>query len=111
MQPDGALTTSPAAHGVKHLALDGPLTMNTVGAWYARLNGPFEGKSLVLDLSKVTDADSSGLALITAIKRTFSERSIDVTLQSVPQSLTLVADIYDAADVLTSIGSSSVADH
>lgn len=84
----------------KYVALSGPLTMNTVGDWCKDLAKPFSEKMLVLDFAKVTEADSSALAMISAIKRDCSARNINVSIKNIPQSVKVVADIYDAAGLL-----------
>ena len=86
--------------GMKYVALSGPLTMNTVGVWFAELPKPFAEKIVVLDFAKVTEADSSALAMISAIKRELVARDIDVSIKDIPQSVKVVADIYDAAGLL-----------
>lgn len=85
---------------MKYVALSGPLTMNTVGVWFAELTKPFAEKIVVLDFAKVTEADSSALAMISAIKRELVARDIDVSIKDIPQSVKVVADIYDAAGLL-----------
>lgn len=85
---------------MKYVALTGPLTMNTVGGWFAELSKPFSEKMVVLDFTKVTEADSSALAMISAIKRDFSSRDVEVSIKDLPQSVKVVADIYDAAGLL-----------
>ena len=85
---------------VKYVALTGPLTVNTVGDWFAELGKPFSEKMVVLDFAKVTEADSIALAMISAIKRDFSSRDVEVSIKDLPQSVKVVADIYDAAGLL-----------
>jgi ABC-type transporter Mla MlaB component len=55
---------------------------------------------VVLDFAKVKEADSSALAMISAIKRDFSSRDVEVSIKDFPQSVKVVADIYDAAGLL-----------
>lgn len=102
MSPQGHETNRPTGHGLSVVALSGPLTMKTVGKWFAELSKPIAGKVLVLDFAKVTEADSSALAMISAIRRDYAARSVDVSLKDVPASVRVVADIYDAAGLLGS---------
>ena len=102
MRPEIPEQGAPAVHALKYVALNGPLTMNSVGTWFAQLSKPFAEKHLVLDFAKVTEADSSALAMISAIKRDCASRAVTVSLKDLPQSVKVVADIYDAADLLGS---------
>ncbi len=102
MQPESSETELPAVHAMKYVALTGPLTMNTVGGWFDQLSKPYPEKHLLLDFAKVTEADSSALAMISAIKRDCATRAVVVSLKELPQSVKTVADIYDAADLLGS---------
>ena len=92
----------PDVLAMKYVALSGPLTMNTVGRWCAELTKPYSENTLVLDFAKVTEADSSALAMISAIKRDCASRAVAVTLKDLPPSVKVVADIYDASDLLGS---------
>lgn len=96
--PDSGQSSAPGSNCV---ALTGSLTMNSVGPWFKQLSRMPSDQTVILDFSKVTEADSSAIAMISAFKRERAERSGGVVLVNVPPSLKVVADIYDAADVLT----------
>lgn len=52
------------------LVIEGPLDRNTVSQWYATIIPSLKGEGLVgLDLSKVTDMDSAGVALCEVLRK------------------------------------------
>ena len=65
-----------------------------------------EGRSLIsngvvkFDLAKVTDADSSALAVIFAWQREAKRRQVDVSFSNPPASLFSLAEVYGVSDFL-----------
>jgi phospholipid transport system transporter-binding protein len=88
--------------GAQHIALSGVLTMDNVGAMYRNLR-PFEaGARLTLDVSGVTKADSSALALVTALVRGARAQKMRVVLQPLPRALSPIIELYGLHDILSS---------
>ena len=86
--------------GVHRITLSGALTMDSVGAMYHQLK-PFEaGAMLVLDASGVTRADSSALALMTALMRQAREKNMRVDLKPLPKALSAIIQLYGLQDIL-----------
>ncbi len=82
------------------LALSGPLTMNSVGKCYNALTLPHTATDIRIDLSGVTEVDSSAVALLTTLIRQTEMRGSRVRLESIPQSIFDIAGIYDADELL-----------
>ena len=82
------------------LALSGPLTMNSVGQCYRDLHRPANATDILIDLSGVTEVDSSAVALLTTLIRQTETRGSRVRLESIPQSIFDIAGIYDVAALL-----------
>jgi len=82
------------------LALSGPLTMNSVGKCYNALTLPHTETDIRIDLSGVTEVDSSAVALLTTLIRQTEMRGSRVRLESIPQSIFDIAGIYDADELL-----------
>ena len=82
------------------LALSGPLTMNSVGKCYHALTLPSTATDIRIDLSGVTEVDSSAVALLTTLIRQTEMRGSRVRLESIPQSIFDIAGIYDADELL-----------
>ena len=86
--------------GVHTITLSGALTMDSVGALHQQLK-PFEpGAALILDARGVTKADSSALALITALMRQAREQNMRVDLKPLPQTLYAIIQLYGLQDLL-----------
>lgn len=77
------------------IALSGPLTMNSVGTCYRALTRPAIAEDTRIDLSGVTEIDSSAVALLTTLIRQVEARGSRVRLVSVPQSIFDIAAIYE----------------
>ncbi|MFM8700678.1 MAG: lipid asymmetry maintenance protein MlaB [Hyphomicrobiales bacterium] len=82
------------------LALSGPLTMNSVGKCYHGLAIPLTTTDIRIDLSGVTDVDSSAVALLTTLIRQTEAKGSRVHLESLPQSIFDIAGIYDVGALL-----------
>ena len=82
------------------LALSVPLTMNSVGKCYNALTLPHTATDIRIDLSGVTEVDSSAVALLTTLIRQTEMRGSRVRLESIPQSIFDIAGIYDADALL-----------
>lgn len=82
------------------LTLSGPLTMNSVGQCYRALNRPSNGTDIQIDLSGVTEVDSSAIALLTTLIRQTETSGFRVHFENVPQSIVDIAGIYDVSALL-----------
>jgi phospholipid transport system transporter-binding protein len=77
-----------------HIAIKGDLTMGRVADAMKRVTNAPKKRDLVIDLSGMTDADSSAIAFLMNCLRLGRERGAKVTFTSVPESITTLADIY-----------------
>jgi phospholipid transport system transporter-binding protein len=83
------------------VTLAGALTIESVGALY-RDAKPFEkGENVVIDTSGVTAADTSGLALLTALIRRAQTSGASVKLQPLPSVLSSITEIYGLQEILS----------
>jgi ABC-type transporter Mla MlaB component len=85
----------------QRLVLRGALTMQNVGAIYRSVKPFIAGAQITIDASAVTTADSSGLALLTALIRKARESKTIVTLAPLPTGLSSITEIYGLKDILS----------
>lgn len=81
---------SPATEGpAGPLALGPDLTIGQAAAWRVQLLDALcaSADNLTLDLSAVTDIDSSGVQLLLATRRSVAERGAALTLEGVPPAV------------------------
>lgn len=93
-----AHTISQDAH---HVTLSGALTMESVGALYQDVKSFPQGASVTIDTNGVTKADSSGLALLTAIIRRAHTADARVKLLPLPAVLSSITEIYGLQEILS----------
>lgn len=74
--------------------------MNSVGQCFRDLYRPANATDILIDLSGVTEVDSSAVALLTTLIRQTETRGSRVRLESVPQSIFDIAGIYDVGALL-----------
>ena len=82
----------------------GSLTMATSGTWLKEILADKTGDQNVVrvDLSGVTEVDSSALAFVTSVRRLMSEKGRKVEWMNVPVIVHDVANIYDADTIFVS---------
>ena len=78
--------------------LDGELNFARVPALYAQADSLAQASPL--DLSRVTRADSAGLALLLEISRRAKARGIELKLTGAPQQVTALAGFFGLGAVL-----------
>ena len=82
------------------IVIVGELTMNRVAEAMKRVISASKNQDLRIDLSGVTDADSSAVAFLLNCKRIARQRRINVQFTSVPESIVTLADIYGLKSVI-----------
>ena len=90
------MSDAPSSTSLVHVT--GRLTMTTSGRWLKTIladKTTFQDVVCV-DLSGVTDVDSSALAFVASVRRLMSEKGRKVEWLNVPSSVHNVANIYDA---------------
>ena len=80
--------------------LDGPVTMGNVTGLLAESTHLFSAADVVVDLSGVTDVDSSAVSLLLEWRRTAQSASRRVEFVNIPSNLRSLADLYGVADLL-----------
>jgi phospholipid transport system transporter-binding protein len=79
--------------------IDGPVTLDNVGALVAQ-GTAFDGDRVIVDLSGVTRADSSGLSLLLEWTRRFSGSGRQIVFANLSHSLQSLADLYGVVDLI-----------
>ena len=82
------------------LLVSGPVTFSTYRSNYDQINDLLEEQDFSLDLSAVSEFDSSMLALIFFLQRNMGNRQL--TLKHTPAALTALAKLYGVDDLLVS---------
>jgi phospholipid transport system transporter-binding protein len=80
--------------------LDGPVTMANVTGLLAESVHLFKVADVVVDLSGVTDVDSSAVSLLLEWRRAAQAASRRVEFVNIPSNLKSLADLYGVADLL-----------
>jgi anti-anti-sigma factor len=83
------------------VALSGALTMANVGALFKEMREPSKGETVIIETKDVTEADSSSLALLTAIMRRAKKNGAQVRLSPLPNVLASIIEIYGLQDILS----------
>ena len=83
------------------LALSGALTMKTVGPLFKDMIEPSKGETIIIETKDVTAADSSGLALLTAIIRRAHRNHAQIKLLPLPKVLASIIEIYGLEDIIS----------
>jgi phospholipid transport system transporter-binding protein len=78
--------------------LEGELSFARVPALYAQADALAQASPL--DLSRVTRADSAGLALLLELNRRAQARGIELRLSGAPQQVTALATFFGLGAVL-----------
>jgi len=79
------------------LALSGSLTMRSVPSQLRNLQLPADG---VIDLSGVTQSDSSALALLLEIQRRAAGKGLQLQWQGAPQQLLELARFFELDEAI-----------
>ncbi|AYH42602.1 STAS domain-containing protein [Azoarcus sp. DN11] len=82
------------------LAIDGELTMATAAQWIERGRAQARAEDLVVDLSGVTAADSSALALLFDWIRIARENGHAVRQTGMPMGMRSLATLYGVDELL-----------
>ena len=83
------------------VTLSGALTMTTVASLFNDVREPSKGETIIIETKDVTEADSSGLALLTAIIRRAQTNGAQVKLLPLPKVLASIIEIYGLEDILS----------
>ena len=80
--------------------ISGPMTMPVALALLEEGSAALTKTTTAFDLSGVTDADSSGLALLFAWMRAAKEQGVDLRFENAPAKLMNLAVVYVVAEFL-----------
>jgi phospholipid transport system transporter-binding protein len=82
-----------------HYLIDGAVTLESVGALIA--DGiALEGASVIVDLSGVTNADSSALSLLLEWVRQFRRSGRQIAFANLSGNLRSLAELYGVVDLI-----------
>ena len=79
--------------------IDGPVTLDNVGMLLSE-GAAFEGDSVIVDLARVTSADSSALSLLMEWMRCFSGTDRHIAFVNVSHNLRSLAELYGVVDLI-----------
>jgi phospholipid transport system transporter-binding protein len=83
------------------IVLEGPVTLDTVPALAPALDPLLAaGAAAVIDLGKVTDVDSSAVALVLEWRRQAENRKVKLRLANPPSALENLARLYGVLELL-----------
>ena len=81
-------------------ALQGPITMQNVTAVLEESARVFSGEHVVVDLSGVTEVDSSAVSLLLEWRREAARANRRVEFANLPGSLKTLAELYGVSELL-----------
>jgi phospholipid transport system transporter-binding protein len=79
--------------------IDGPITFDNVAALIAE-EAAFDGDPVIVDLSRVTRADSSALSLLLEWTRRLGGGGRRIAFANFSRSLRSLAELYDVVDLI-----------
>jgi len=79
--------------------VDGPVTLSNVGSLIAE-SAAFEGDSVIVDLARVTAADSSALSLLMEWIRRFGGSGRQIAFANMGPNLRSLAELYGVVDLI-----------
>ncbi|MFK8051763.1 MAG: lipid asymmetry maintenance protein MlaB [Woeseiaceae bacterium] len=101
MSKDKRVKTTLADNGDGHFAVDGELTYESVGDLLDRGQRAFEDHSrVVVDLAKVADSDSAGLALLLEWVTWANHTVREIHFVNIPQRIVNIASISEVDEML-----------
>lgn len=80
--------------------LEGPVTLAGVSALLEEGSRSFEGSSVVVDLSGVTEADSSAISLLLEWARRMRAGKREILYANFGENLTSIAHLYGVAELI-----------
>ena len=80
--------------------LEGPVTLAGVSALLEEGSRSFEGSSVVVDLSGVTEADSSAISLLLEWARRMRAGKREISYANFGENLTSIANLYGVAELI-----------
>lgn len=83
-----------------HCRVDGPVTMENVTGLLAESVRLFKVADVVVDLSGVTEVDSSAVSLLLEWRRAAQAAAHRAEFVNIPPNLKSLADLYGVADLL-----------
>ena len=82
------------------LRLSGPITLATAAGLGRAAEAHLVGGEVVVDLSAVTEVDSSALSLLFEWQRAAKRRNCKISFSNLPASLVSLADLYGVTDLI-----------
>jgi phospholipid transport system transporter-binding protein len=79
--------------------IDGPVTLDNVGTLISE-SAAFDGSSVIVDLARVTSADSSALSLLLEWMRRSSGSGRQIAFANVSHNLQSLAELYGIIDLI-----------
>ncbi|MGQ0577338.1 MAG: STAS domain-containing protein [Betaproteobacteria bacterium] len=80
--------------------IEGPVTLASIGALRAEASRGFEGNPVIVDLSGVTETDSSAISLMLEWTRHARGRNRQILFVNLGESLRSIANLYGVTDLI-----------
>ncbi|HYH40818.1 MAG TPA: STAS domain-containing protein [Burkholderiales bacterium] len=81
-------------------AVQGPLTLSHITAVLAESAALFTGPRLIVDLSGVTEVDSSAVSLLLEWRREAARANRKIEYANIPPNLTSLAELYGVLELI-----------
>jgi phospholipid transport system transporter-binding protein len=80
--------------------IEGPVTLAGVNALLAEGSRSFEGSPVVVDFSRVTEADSSAISLMLEWTRSMHASNRQIFFTNLGEGLVSIANLYGVTDLI-----------
>ncbi|MEP6878320.1 MAG: STAS domain-containing protein [Nitrosospira sp.] len=100
MRPSNPVTAEVVLSDGGKLSVGGSVTINNVVAVMARGIALFDRENLVIDLTQVTEVDSSAVCMLLEWQREADRRNYRICFANTPQNLKGLAQLYGVSEFI-----------
>jgi phospholipid transport system transporter-binding protein len=100
MQPSNPVTAEVVLSDDGKLSVEGSVTINNVVAVVARGIALFDRENLVIDLTQVTEVDSSAVCMLLEWQREAGRRNRRICFANMPQNLKGLTQLYGVSEFI-----------
>jgi phospholipid transport system transporter-binding protein len=100
MQPSNPVTAEVVLSDSGKLSVEGSVTINNVVAVVARGIALFDRENLVIDLTQVTEVDSSAVCMLLEWQREAGRRNCRICFDNMPQNLKGLTQLYGVSEFI-----------
>jgi phospholipid transport system transporter-binding protein len=84
----------------KDVILEGPVTLSTVPVIASRVLAQLASGARRIDFSRVTDVDSSAIALALECQRNAAQLGVRISIANLPDALRNLANLYGVTELI-----------